>query len=90
MLPSAQRLSRNYGEVRCPVIVLAGDADKIVDADLQSRRLPIAIPQARVQIVENVGHMLPHIEAAGVIAAVQRIADENPPRATYAAASHQW
>ena len=67
MMPSAARLSRRYGELRCPVALLAGRSDEIVNPQLHTVRLGHVIPQATMRVLDGVGHMLPHIEPAAVV-----------------------
>ena len=60
MLPSAASLSKRYGELDTPTVILAGDADVIVDPDAHSRRLHGALLQSELWIVPGFGHMLHH------------------------------
>lgn len=69
MVPSAQLLSRRYGELAMPVVIMAGHGDKIV-SNRQAERLHAAIPGSALRIVEGVGHMLHHIESRSVVTAV--------------------
>jgi pimeloyl-ACP methyl ester carboxylesterase len=60
--------SRRYGAIRAPTVIVSGDADRIVRADLHSRALERDIPGARLVLLPGVGHM-PHFAAADRIAA---------------------
>ena len=46
MHSGADRLSRRYGEIKCPVGLLAGRSDQIIDPHRQTKRLARHIPQA--------------------------------------------
>lgn len=75
MVPNAQRLSRRYGEIAMPVVVMAGHGDKIV-SNRQAERLHEAIPGSSLRIIEGVGHMLHHIASRAVVAAVTELSHE--------------
>jgi pimeloyl-ACP methyl ester carboxylesterase len=47
-----------YGEITAPVVVIAGDADKTVYADIHSRPFAAAAPHAKLIILPGVGHMV--------------------------------
>lgn len=75
-LPAQQT---RYGELRLPVSVLYGDADRVLDWRVQGEGLRAKVPQAELQLVPGAGHMLPVTQPAvtatwleGVARAVQR------------------
>jgi pimeloyl-ACP methyl ester carboxylesterase len=47
-----------YGEIKAPVVVISGDADKTVRTDIHSRPFAAAVPNARLIILPGVGHMV--------------------------------
>jgi pimeloyl-ACP methyl ester carboxylesterase len=71
MIPAAKRLSAQYGHVRAPVIVIAGEDDRIVSPE-QSRRLQRVMRIASLDIVPDVGHMVHHSAVDEVAAAIER------------------
>ena len=71
MVPSAAMLAPRYEALRLPVVLLAGDGDKLVDTDQQTKRLAALLPHARLTIVAGAGHMVQHIDAAAFVAAVE-------------------
>ena len=73
MQSGAERLSRRYGEIRCPVKLLAGGSDRIVNSQRQTERLARHISHADLRIIDGVGHMLPHIDPDAVLGAVKRL-----------------
>jgi len=60
--------SRRYGAIRAPTVIVSGDADRIVRADLHSRALEREIPNARLVLLPGVVHM-PHLAAPDRIVA---------------------
>jgi pimeloyl-ACP methyl ester carboxylesterase len=61
------RQSGRYGAIRVPILIVSGDADKIVWTDLHSRALEREIPGARLVVIPGMGHM-PHWTAVDTIA----------------------
>jgi pimeloyl-ACP methyl ester carboxylesterase len=77
MQTAPARLSARYRELACPVTLLSGRADQIVDPRRHTERLAAQLPHARIAVIENVGHMLPHIVPTEVMrAATDRAAAE--------------
>jgi len=60
-----------YGEIRLPVTILAGDADKTVSTEIHARAFARAVPQTRLVVLEGVGHMVPQAAAERVIAEIE-------------------
>ena len=81
MLPEAGRLLerlRAHGP-RCPVAVVAGLEDRIVDPHDQSGRLAGALPGSRLTLVRGAGHMVHHAAPDAVADAVLALADGRAP-----------
>ncbi len=74
MIPSALALSKRYGELKVPAIVLAGTRDKIVDCGHNSERLSERLPDGQLQLQAGVGHMTHYAHPEKVMAAVDEIA----------------
>ena len=68
-------LTAHLADVRLPVLVLAGSRDRVV-APRESVRLGELLPDARVEILEGAGHMLPIERAQEVVERVLAFADE--------------
>jgi pimeloyl-ACP methyl ester carboxylesterase len=47
-----------YGDIRVPVVVIAGDADKTVWLDIHSRPFAAAVPSAKLIMLPGVGHIV--------------------------------
>lgn len=73
MMPGAIALSRRYGEISMPVIVIAGDGDRIVDMKTHSARLAGDIPRAELRVVANQGHFLHWFVPDEVVAAIDDV-----------------
>ncbi|MEF2554481.1 alpha/beta hydrolase [Aurantimonas sp. A2-1-M11] len=70
MVPSVSEVRNRYAELKLPVTIIAGDADRIVSMKDQSERLHRTIPGSRLVVVPDVGHMVHHIEPRTVIGAI--------------------
>jgi pimeloyl-ACP methyl ester carboxylesterase len=66
-------LERRLGAIRAPTTVLAGSADRIV-APGATRRLVEQIPGARLQMIEDAGHLLPQTRPFEIAAAIRALA----------------
>ena len=73
LVPAARRLARRYRELRCPVAILAGSGDAIVEPE-HAPRLHEVLASASLTIVPGVGHMLHHAAPERVAAAVALLA----------------
>ena len=72
MIPGAIALRRNYNELTLPVVIVAGDGDKIV-FKRRSEQLRDSIPGSVLQIVKGAGHMIHHVAARQVVTAVESV-----------------
>lgn len=68
MMPAAASLAARYAQLRIPVTIIAGAADRVVDPQAHSVRLHGDIPESELVVLPDVGHMV-HFAAADVIAA---------------------
>ena len=73
MVPSARSLQAHYGELTMPVAIMAGDGDKVVSSKL-AERLRAAIPGSSLRIIQGAGHMVHHVAADEVVAAILGVA----------------
>jgi pimeloyl-ACP methyl ester carboxylesterase len=60
--------SPNYPSIKVPVTIVTGDADKTVSTDIHSRPFAAAVPQTKLVVLPNGGHM-PQVYAADVVVA---------------------
>jgi pimeloyl-ACP methyl ester carboxylesterase len=66
MIPDAFHYRDKYTNLKMPVVIVAGDEDRLVDIDAQSTRLHRDVPQSRFHRVPGTGHMI-HQTATGVV-----------------------
>lgn len=80
MALSAAAIAGRYGELRIPVVIMAGSQDQIVDFGRQSQRLAESVPNARLIARDDVGHMIHHDIPDKVVEAVALVV-AGPPKA---------
>jgi len=73
MNASAEELSPRYDSLGCPVVILAGDGDKIVDFQQQSARLHRQLAGSKFDIFRGAGHMTHHFDPRRVVQAIDTI-----------------
>jgi pimeloyl-ACP methyl ester carboxylesterase len=67
-----------YGDIGVPTVVIAGDADTTVSADIHSRHFAATVPNARLIILPHVGHMVQNAAPDLVVSEIERmIADSD-------------
>ncbi len=71
MVPSAAALAPRYKDLRLPLVLIAGDGDKLVDTAAQTKRLAGLLPHARLVIVPGAGHMVHHFDPQAFVEAVE-------------------
>jgi pimeloyl-ACP methyl ester carboxylesterase len=76
MYDAVSQQSTRYGEIRMPVMVVAGDRDEIVWTDLHSRAFAHAVPGAELMIMPGIGHMPQYADGQRVLAAIERLAEQ--------------
>ena len=75
MIPGAAALSPRYGELAMPILIAAGDGDKIARFDHHAERLSGVLPAAEFLRLDGAGHMIHHIDPEAVASAVLRLAE---------------
>ena len=74
MVPAAARLSRRYGELEVPAVIMAGSKDPVAHAEPHSRRLHAELAGSEIRMIEGMGHMLHHLVPGKVMAAIDAAA----------------
>jgi pimeloyl-ACP methyl ester carboxylesterase len=74
MIPSAFSLRRKYAGLKMPVVIVAGEEDRIIAIDEQSARLHREVNQSKFRRVTNAGHMVHQTATARVMAAIDEAA----------------
>jgi pimeloyl-ACP methyl ester carboxylesterase len=74
LIPQAAMAAKRYRELRMPVVIVAGDGDRIVDTEDQSARLHALLPGSILHRVEGAGHMIHHTALDAVLEAIAEAA----------------
>lgn len=72
--PHVAGMSARYREVTMPVEILHGTADRTVYKQIHAEPLAALLPNARLTILDGIGHMLHHAAPDAVVDAVDRAA----------------
>ena len=76
MIPDAFHYRDEYTNLKMPVVIVAGDGDRLVDIDAQSTRLHRDVPQSKFHRVPGTGHMI-HQTATGIVMpAINEVAED--------------
>ena len=70
MVPAAAGMAPRYGELKVPVIIVAGEGDAIVTTEDQSVRLSKEIAHSRLVVLPGAGHMVHHTATDEVVKAL--------------------
>ncbi|WP_376776080.1 alpha/beta fold hydrolase [Rhizobium populisoli] len=70
----ARSASPGYRKIRAPTIVITGDADGIVSADIHARHLARDIRGSRLIVVHNLGHKSDYVARDLAVAAIEQVA----------------
>jgi pimeloyl-ACP methyl ester carboxylesterase len=63
-----------YAGIKVPTVVISGDADKTVSTSIHSRPFAAAVPNAKLIVIPNVGHMVHNAVPDLVISEIEAIA----------------
>jgi pimeloyl-ACP methyl ester carboxylesterase len=74
LLPQIEALVPRYGEIQVPTEILHGDADTTVGLEIHSVPLSQQLPDARLTVLEDVGHMPQHAAPGALETAIDRLA----------------
>jgi pimeloyl-ACP methyl ester carboxylesterase len=73
LIPDAIALQDRYADLRMPVVVIAGEEDRVVDIERQSSRLHRQISQSAFRRVRGSGHMVHQTATSQVMAAIDQV-----------------
>jgi pimeloyl-ACP methyl ester carboxylesterase len=85
MIPDAFKFRRQYADLKMPVVIIAGEQDRLVDIDTQSARLHSDISQSRFHRLAGNGHMIQQTATDRLMSAIIEVAGR-PTRIADAAA----
>jgi pimeloyl-ACP methyl ester carboxylesterase len=74
MIPDAIMLRNQYADLKMPVVIIAGEQDRLIDIDTQSARLHSDIRQSRFREVAGNGHMIQQTATDQVMSAIREVA----------------
>ena len=74
MIPGAFDLREKYGSLKMPVVIIAGEDDRLIDIDDQSAQLHRDITQSTFREVAGAGHMVHQTATELVMAAIDEAA----------------
>lgn len=71
MIPDATHFRDKYTDLKMPVVIIAGDLDRLVDIERQSSRLHREIKHSTFHSVSGAGHMVHQTDMDAVMAAIE-------------------
>ncbi|MGA2995849.1 alpha/beta fold hydrolase [Bradyrhizobium sp.] len=74
MIPGALKHHHQYADLKMPVVIIAGDKDRLIDLNTQSARLHSAIWQSRFHRLPGHGHMIQQTATDQVMSAISEVA----------------
>jgi pimeloyl-ACP methyl ester carboxylesterase len=74
MIPDAFHLQNKYADLKMPVVIIAGEQDRLVDIDTQSARLHSDVSHSRFHRVPGTGHMIHQTATDQVMSAISEVA----------------
>jgi pimeloyl-ACP methyl ester carboxylesterase len=74
MIPGAFAARGHYAELKMPVVILAGEEDRLIDIDEQSARLHSELPNSTIHRVRGAGHMVHQTAPEAAMAAIEQAA----------------
>jgi pimeloyl-ACP methyl ester carboxylesterase len=75
MIPAAYAAAKSYDELAMPVIIIAGENDRLIDIDEQSGRLHDEVRQSKMHRIAGAGHMVQQSATGAVMAAIDEAAE---------------
>lgn len=78
MIPDAIHFENKYADLKMPVVIVAGEDDRLIDSDTQSARLHSDVSQSAFHRVPKNGHMVHQTATGEVMAAINEVAGNGP------------
>lgn len=72
-MPALGQLALTYRAIATPTVILSGDKDMIVSPNRHARGLAQALPNARLELLPGLGHMIHHFAQDRIAAAVAEL-----------------
>jgi pimeloyl-ACP methyl ester carboxylesterase len=83
--PAVNEQAQHYADIKVPMVMITGEADKTVSTNRHSRPLAAAAPQSKLIVLPDVGHMVQNAAPELVVREIEAMAGRLP-RGTAAAA----
>jgi pimeloyl-ACP methyl ester carboxylesterase len=74
MIPAAFAFRQDYANLKMPVVIVAGENDRLIDTDKQSGRLHRNVSQSTLRRIPGAGHMVHQTATAAVMSAIDESA----------------
>ncbi len=68
---AVEQQAPRYGDIRVPAVVISGELDKSVTTNIHSRPFAKAVPNAKLIVLPDVGHMVQHAAPEFVISEIE-------------------
>jgi pimeloyl-ACP methyl ester carboxylesterase len=82
MIPDAFEFKDQYAKLQMPVSIIAGEEDRLIDIDEQSRRLHADVAQSKFHRVPGGGHMVHQTATNSVMSAIDEVSRDMPSEPT--------
>lgn len=80
MIPAAFAARGHYSDLKMPVVIVAGEDDRLIDVDRQSARLRGEVAHSSFHRIADSGHMVHQTATALVMAAIDEAASSRQPQ----------
>jgi pimeloyl-ACP methyl ester carboxylesterase len=70
---SLEALSQHYSRIELPLVIVTGDADRVLDPKQHALPLHKTIPHSKLIVLPETGHQLPQTRADDVVAAIDHV-----------------
>lgn len=81
MVPEAFAMREQYTNLRMPIVIVAGDEDRLIDTESQSARLHAMLPHSSFHRIRGHGHMIQQTGTDEVMSAIREAANGSATRA---------
>jgi pimeloyl-ACP methyl ester carboxylesterase len=79
-----------YAEIKTPVVVITGDADKTVSTGIHSRPFASTVPNAKLIVLPDVGHMVQNAAPDLVISEIEAMIGKASPGTAAQSVNHRF
>ena len=73
LIPALATMAPRYPEISCPLAILAGEEDRIVDPHTNAARLHRDVRGSTLHLLAGTGHMVHHARPEAVISAIESV-----------------